>query len=158
MATHIPDSLERLTQADLIGVVRDLIGEVGRLRAENEKVNFALTQLYAIHEDIFGNEIDPDEARAKVKAMLAGLPTDDETMGAVLHEAREIARARHFEFEVRRSNDDTERVVGVMDGATEPMIAWLEVNGPPPIPHSTLGNFEVVDRADWACSRPDCIA
>ena len=34
MATPIPDSLERLSQSDLIGVVRDLIGEVGRLRAE----------------------------------------------------------------------------------------------------------------------------
>ena len=29
MTTRIPDSLERLTPADLIGVVRDLIGEVG---------------------------------------------------------------------------------------------------------------------------------
>jgi hypothetical protein len=36
MATRIPDSLERLAPADLIGVVRDLIGEVGCLRAENE--------------------------------------------------------------------------------------------------------------------------
>ena len=41
MAARIPDSLERLTQADLIGVVRDLIGEVGRLRAENEKLGGA---------------------------------------------------------------------------------------------------------------------
>jgi hypothetical protein len=107
MTSGVPNLLERLSHADLIGVVRDSIGEVGRLWAENEKVNFALTQLNAIREDIFGNEIDPHEVRAKVKAMLAGLPTDDETMGAVLHEAREI---------------------------------------------------EVVDRADWACSRPDCIA
>jgi hypothetical protein len=29
-----PDSLERLTHADLIGVVRDLIGEVTRMQAE----------------------------------------------------------------------------------------------------------------------------
>jgi len=33
------DLLERLSQADLIGVVRDLIGEVGRLRAQNEKLS-----------------------------------------------------------------------------------------------------------------------
>jgi hypothetical protein len=33
-------------------VVRDLIGEVGRLRAENEKVNFALTQLKAEHQAV----------------------------------------------------------------------------------------------------------
>jgi hypothetical protein len=39
MAARSPDSLERLTQADLIGVVRELIGEVGRLRAENEKLS-----------------------------------------------------------------------------------------------------------------------
>ncbi|HZZ25462.1 MAG TPA: transposase, partial [Roseiarcus sp.] len=32
-----PDSLQRLTHADLIGVVRDLIGEVTRMRAEAEK-------------------------------------------------------------------------------------------------------------------------
>jgi hypothetical protein len=31
-----PDSLKRLTHADLIGVVRDLIGELTRIRAENE--------------------------------------------------------------------------------------------------------------------------
>ena len=41
MATGIPDLLDRLTQADLIGVVRELIGEVGRLRAENEKLSGA---------------------------------------------------------------------------------------------------------------------
>src|SRR6266851_6984714 len=52
MATHIPDSLERLTQADLIGVVRDLIGEVGRLRAENEKLSGALTKLKADHQAV----------------------------------------------------------------------------------------------------------
>ena len=52
MAAGTPDSLERLSHADLIGVVRDLIGEVGRLRAENEKVNFALTQLKAEHQAV----------------------------------------------------------------------------------------------------------
>src|SRR5262245_21785363 len=52
MATGIPDSLERLTQADLIGVVRDLIGEVGRLRAENEKLGVALTKLKAEHQAV----------------------------------------------------------------------------------------------------------
>jgi len=34
-----PDSLERLTHADLIGVVRDLIGEVTRMQAETEKLD-----------------------------------------------------------------------------------------------------------------------
>src|SRR6059058_5049428 len=52
MATRIPDSLERLTQADLIGVVRDLIGEVGRLRAENEKLGVALTKLRVEHQAV----------------------------------------------------------------------------------------------------------
>jgi hypothetical protein len=45
MAARPPDSLERLTQADLIGVVRELIGEVGRLRAENEKLKDALLRV-----------------------------------------------------------------------------------------------------------------
>jgi hypothetical protein len=52
MATGIPDSLERLTQADLIGVVRELIAEVGRLRAENEKVSGALAKLKAEHQAV----------------------------------------------------------------------------------------------------------
>src|SRR5712692_5542746 len=52
MTTGIPDSLERLTRADLIGVVRDLIGEVGRLRAENEKLSGALTKLKTEHQAI----------------------------------------------------------------------------------------------------------
>ena len=52
MATRIPDSLDRLSQADLIGVVRELIGEVGRLRAENEKLGVALTQLKAEHQAV----------------------------------------------------------------------------------------------------------
>src|SRR5882672_8956414 len=52
MTSRIPDSLERFTQADLIGVVRDLIGEVGRLRAENEKLGGALTKLKAEHQAV----------------------------------------------------------------------------------------------------------
>ena len=44
-----PDSLERLTPSELIGVVRDLIGEVTRLRAENAKINSALTKLRVEH-------------------------------------------------------------------------------------------------------------
>src|SRR5712691_11267023 len=50
MATGIPDSLERLAAADLIGVVRELIGEIGRVRAENEKLSGALTKLKAEHQ------------------------------------------------------------------------------------------------------------
>jgi hypothetical protein len=52
MTARIPDSLERLTQADLIGVVRELIGEVGRLRAENEKLSGALTRLKVEHQAV----------------------------------------------------------------------------------------------------------
>src|SRR5437667_9891160 len=52
MTTRIPDSLERLTQAELIGVVRELIGEVGRLRTENEKLSGALTKLKVEHQAV----------------------------------------------------------------------------------------------------------
>src|SRR6202140_5892598 len=52
MATGLPDSLERLAPADLIGVVRDLIGEVGRLRAENEKLSGALRKLKVEHQAV----------------------------------------------------------------------------------------------------------
>jgi hypothetical protein len=46
------DSLERLTHADLIGVVRDLIGEVTRMRAENEKLDGALAKLRVEHQAV----------------------------------------------------------------------------------------------------------
>jgi Transposase IS66 family len=46
------DSLERLTHSDLIGVVRDLIGEVTRLRGENEKLIDALTKLRLEHQAV----------------------------------------------------------------------------------------------------------
>jgi hypothetical protein len=52
MARPIPDSLERLSPSELIGVVRDLIGEVGRLRAENAKLSDALTKLKAEHQAV----------------------------------------------------------------------------------------------------------
>src|SRR3974377_385532 len=52
MALPPPDSLERLTHADLIGVVRDLIGEVTRLRAEHEKLGGALAKLRGEHQGV----------------------------------------------------------------------------------------------------------
>src|SRR5258706_11271065 len=52
MTARAPDSLECLWHADLIGVVRELIGEVGRLRAENEKLGFALKELKAEHQAV----------------------------------------------------------------------------------------------------------
>src|SRR5260370_16003664 len=39
------DSLERMTPAELIGLVRRLLGEVGRLRAEHEKLSEAVAGL-----------------------------------------------------------------------------------------------------------------
>ena len=47
-----PDSLERLTHADLIGVVRDLIGEVTLMRAETEKFDGALAKLRVEHQAV----------------------------------------------------------------------------------------------------------
>src|SRR5258707_14685067 len=52
MTARAPDSLECLSHADLIGVVRELIGEGGRLRAENEKLGFALKELKAEHQAV----------------------------------------------------------------------------------------------------------
>ena len=52
MASRIPDSLERLSPADLIGVVRDLIGEVTRLRLENEKLTGAFAKLKVEHQAV----------------------------------------------------------------------------------------------------------
>jgi hypothetical protein len=42
MSSPALDSLERMTPAELIGLVRNLIAEVGRLRSENEKLSEAL--------------------------------------------------------------------------------------------------------------------
>jgi len=47
-----PDSLERLTHADLIGVVRDLIGEVTRMQAVTEKLGGALAKLRVEHQAV----------------------------------------------------------------------------------------------------------
>ena len=52
MAARIPDSLERLSHDDLIGVMRDLIHEVTRLRSENEKVGGALAKLKVEHQAV----------------------------------------------------------------------------------------------------------
>src|ERR1700736_4165707 len=47
MTARIPVLLERLTVADLIGGTRELIGEVGRLRGENEKLSGAWSTMKA---------------------------------------------------------------------------------------------------------------
>ena len=93
----------------------------------------------AIHEDIICDEDSPDVVRERVTTLLAGLPADDETMGAVLHEARAMASARHFEFEML--DGDCERVIGVQDGVIEPAIAWLQANGLPDARRHVFGRL-----------------
>jgi hypothetical protein len=82
---------------------------------------------HEIQCEIVENEYDPAVVRERVQALLAGVSADDETMGAVLHEARLIASARHHEFNYL--SGDMERVIGVHDAQLDPMIAWLEANG-----------------------------
>src|SRR5271154_3835561 len=45
MSPGASDSLERMTPTELVGLVRRLLGEVERLRAQNEKVGAALVGL-----------------------------------------------------------------------------------------------------------------
>ena len=52
MSPDPTDSLETLSHSDLIRVVRELLGEVARLRAENERLNGALTKLRAEHQTV----------------------------------------------------------------------------------------------------------
>jgi hypothetical protein len=52
MSPDRTDSLERLSHLDLIRVVRDLVGEVTRLRAENETLTSALAKLRAEHQTV----------------------------------------------------------------------------------------------------------
>ena len=51
-------TLDGLSQPDLVGVVRTLMGELTRLRAENEKLIGALTKLRVEHQAV------KDEPRA----------------------------------------------------------------------------------------------
>ena len=52
MAPDLPDSLEGLSHSDLIGAVRDLVGEFTRLRAEHEKVLETLAKLRIEHQAV----------------------------------------------------------------------------------------------------------
>ena len=52
MASHVPDSLEGLSHSDLIGAMRDLVGEFTRLRAEHEKVLETLAKLRIEHQAV----------------------------------------------------------------------------------------------------------
>ena len=52
MTARIPNSLERLSHPDLVGLVRDLIHEVTRLRAENEKLVGVLAKLKIEHQAV----------------------------------------------------------------------------------------------------------
>ena len=47
-----PDSLDRLSHSELIALVRELIGEVKRVQAENEKLSGALTKLKVEHQAV----------------------------------------------------------------------------------------------------------
>jgi Transposase IS66 family len=52
MAPPDSDSLSGLTHSELIGVVRDLIGEVTRFRGENEKLSGSLAKLKVEHQAV----------------------------------------------------------------------------------------------------------
>ena len=52
MTTPEPDSLDRLSHSELIGLVRELIGEVKRVGAENEKLNSSLAKLKVEHQAV----------------------------------------------------------------------------------------------------------
>ena len=50
MAADPTDSLERMSREELIGLVRELIGEVARLRADNERLSAGLSKLQMEHQ------------------------------------------------------------------------------------------------------------
>lgn len=52
MAADTADSLERMSRDELIGLVRELIGEVARLRADNEKLSAGLSKLQVEHQAV----------------------------------------------------------------------------------------------------------
>ena len=52
MAPDLPDSLERLSHSDLIGAMRDLVGEFARLREEHEELIGTMAKLRIEHQAI----------------------------------------------------------------------------------------------------------
>lgn len=52
MAPDLPDSLERLSYSDLIGAMRDLVGEFTRLREKHEELIGAMAKLRIEHQAI----------------------------------------------------------------------------------------------------------
>ena len=52
MAAEPTDSLERMSRDELIGLVRELIGEVARLRADNERLSAGLSKLQVEHQAV----------------------------------------------------------------------------------------------------------
>lgn len=52
MAPDLPDSLERLSHSDLIGAMRDLVGEFTRLREKHEELIGAMAKLRIEHQAI----------------------------------------------------------------------------------------------------------
>ena len=52
MAAGPADSLERMSRDELIGLVRELLGEVARLRADNERLSAGLSKLQVEHEAV----------------------------------------------------------------------------------------------------------
>ena len=52
MSPDLPDSLERLSHSDLIGAMRDLVGEFTRLRAKHEELIGAFAKLKVEHQAV----------------------------------------------------------------------------------------------------------
>ena len=52
MAADPTDSLERMSRDELIGLVRELLGEVARLRADNERLSAGLSKLQVEYQAV----------------------------------------------------------------------------------------------------------
>ncbi len=71
------DLLECMTQAELIGLVRSLIAEVGRMRTESERLSEALTEQRSenerLSEALAGLRVENQTLKDEIKR-LKGLP------------------------------------------------------------------------------------
>jgi hypothetical protein len=52
MASHLPDSLERLSHSDLIGAMRDLLGAFAQLQSKHEELSGAFAKLRIEHQAV----------------------------------------------------------------------------------------------------------
>ena len=131
MTPEPADSLDRLSHADLIGVVRDLIRELGRVRGENEALSEALAKLRVEHQAV------KDEL-----ARLKHLPPRPPIKPSGMDKA---TRAEGPRTDGEKGGRSTRRRGGHLDKLTIGATVVVKVNPPPGSRHKGFEEIVVQD-------------